>query len=405
MNLRGLAIREMVRRPRGLLLSVLAATVATAAYVSVETTARAAQDTIRKLMLKLGHNYLLVPKGAPHDRLWAADFGEKTMPEFFLDSLMSSKEVTALRYVGMLERRVEIDGAMVVLTGVRFELGRYGELTGKGPFPEGFENFNIRKSEEAYLGSDAARRLRKQAGDTLVVEGETFRVARVLPREGTLDDLRVYVTLPKAQAMYAKVRGQDMAGPPVINGLLAFGCICPVEGKFSTVTVIKRMIEKHYAAVAAERGTEPPEVVPLRSKFEARADARRMLQSVGSAVAVALLALCGLAVAFYIYHTTSRARYEIALLAALGYRPRRVALTVLSKVLLVAILGGLGGLLAGTALARAAGPHIVAIGAVPPHWGLWWHAVLFSLVLCLAAAGVAIWGVARVDPAQTLRNQ
>jgi len=387
-----LTVKEMCRRPRGLVLSLAAVIVATGAYVSVRTMSWSAEDQLRKLTLRLGHNVLLVPHGAPHDRLWAADFGEEVMPEEYLDRIAEAPDIAALRYVAMLERRIDLDAGVAVLTGVRFELGAYGRARDKKPTPAGFDVYDVKRPDDAHLGADIARALKVREGDTITVEGRTFRVAAVRGPEGTIEDVRIYIQLKTAQEM-ANEAGQ-------INALLALGCVCPVKGKVMLMSFIRNTIRDHFEGVAGRLGLEPPDVIMLRDKFEARAEARLMLQSVGLWISAGLLVLCGFAVALYIYSNAAGRRHEMAVLIALGYRPWRVAAALIAKVVFVGVVGGVGGLLLGSAVAVAAGPAIVAIRTIAPRWGLWWQALLFASGLCVAAAAVAVLG-----PARLLRNQ
>ncbi|KPJ69018.1 MAG: hypothetical protein AMS14_11850 [Planctomycetes bacterium DG_20] len=339
-----LTIKETVRRPVGWLLSLAAVTAATALYVAVPPISSAASDAMRKITLRLGHNVLMVPKGAPQDRLWATDFGEKTMPEEYIDRVAEVPDIEAMRYAALLERRIEIGGAVAVVTGSRFELGEYGRVMKKPAAPPGVDAYDVKRPDQAYLGAEIARRLKKKEGDTITLEGQTFRVQKVRPPEGTIDDIRIYIHLHRAQQMANKT-GQ-------INSLLAFGCICPVVRKgWTLMQTLRQKFDDHFQGVAAGRGLDPPDVIMLRDKFEARQESRETLAKMFNAVAKALLALCGLAMAIYMYSVVSRRRYEAALLISLGYRPWQVILGLVSKVLLVGVLGGLGGMLVGTDVA------------------------------------------------------
>ncbi len=334
MNLARLTLKEMARRPRGLLLSVAAAVLATATYVAVRTMSRSAEDQLRRLTLRLGHNVLLVPHQAPHDRLWATDFGENTMPEEYLQRVAEAPNIAALRYVAILERRIELGGTVAVLTGVRFELGEFGRARGKKPTPAGFDIYDVKRPTDAYLGADIARALKVREGDSITVNGQTFRVAKVRGPEGTIEDIRIYVQLRKVQQMYRQ------AGR--INALLALGCVCPVKGRVTLMTFIRNTIRDHFKRVSEKLGLEPPDVIMLRDKFEARADARLMLKSVGLWIAGGLLVLCGMGIGLYMYSNVSGRRHEMAVLISLGYAPWRVGAALLSKVVLVGVAGGLG---------------------------------------------------------------
>jgi putative ABC transport system permease protein len=396
-NLTGLAIREMARRRLGLILSVAAGIVATAAFVSVETLSQGWQIFLRRRTLEMGKNIMVVPKGSAQARPWSADFGQETLPEDFVEGVAKTPKVVADHYIGKLQRRATVEGAVVVLTGHRREIGAWGrekERVGKKA-----EGFDIQNPGDAWLGYDVARDLKKNTGDTIVIEGQSFKVANVLPQTGEiLDDMRVYISLKKMQQMFG-LEGR-------INAIDAIGCTCPLPGKMvAPISFVKRTLEAQVRTLAEQQRLPVPEVILIRDKFEMRDTSLRAMAKVGFSISLVLLVLCGLGVAFYMYHNVSDRRYEMAVLVALGYRPLKVALAVLGKALLVGVLAGLGGYAVGSAVAVYAGEPILGIGTVRPVLGLWWMAVVAAVGLCWAAAVGVFVASLRLEPAQLLKNQ
>jgi len=347
----------------------------------VETLSRSAQEAVRQATLKMGPNILIIPRGAPRDRLWTAQFGEFEMPEEVLEDLARNRQIEVDHYAARLERRVRIGEVLAILTGVR----DVPVTTDRGEIQD--LRFEFGGPQEVHLGATAARCLGKNVGDTISLEGRTFTIARVRPEHGTADDIRIYVDLHAMQAMYGK--------PGRIDSIAALGRFR--RGTREPLKTVKDQLERQLG----DRG----EVIVARVPFEARDKSRRMLETVGSALAAILLVLAGLGLALYIHHNASERRYEVAVLVALGYRPWQVTMAMLSKVAAVGMAAAVGGLLAGTAIAVAAGPGILAVEAVRPVWALWWQALGFALLLCVAAAAVAVWGALRAAPAEVLRNK
>jgi len=382
MTLTGLVIKEMARRRLGLALSILAAVAATAAYVSVETLSGSAQDALRRSMLKLGHNILIVPKGAPRGRLWTAQFGDYDMPEQVLDELVEARHLDIEHYTSRLQRRIHLgDDVLAVLTGVRSV-----SVAVDRDETEALE-FEFDGPDEAHLGGVVANRLGKGVGDTISLSGRTFTIGRVREERGNAADIRIYIGLKTMQAM------MDRDGR--IDSIAALARV-----RSGARNPLKRVTRQLAALLGASA-----DVIVVRDPFQTRDKSRRMLQTLSAVLSVVLLALCGLGLALYIHHNVSERRYETAVLLALGYRPWQVTAALLSSVIVVGVAAGVGGLLGGMGLAVAVGPGLVAVETVRPLWGLWWRALAFALGLCVAAAGVAVWGALRAAPAEVLRNR
>jgi putative ABC transport system permease protein len=73
---------------------------------------------------------------------------------------------------------------------------------------------------------------------------------------------------------------------------------------------------------------------------------------------VSVVAAVGILVG--LYNTIQGRRREIAVLRAVGARPRHVFAVILTEALLLCVAGGLGGLLLGRVALLAAAPHLLA---------------------------------------------
>lgn len=386
MTLAGLVVKEMSRRRLGLVLSVLAAVVATAAYVAVSTLSANADESLRRSILKMGHNVHVLPKDAPVD-VMAPEFGRATMPESVAERLAQAADLPAGHLMAFLQRRTAVEGVMTVVTGVQ----PYPRLDDE--WVEDSPAFAVTGRDEVYVGSDAAAALGRRrdrplaVGDTLTIAGRAFMVTRLMDSTGDPRDIRLYVNLKTLQDL------EGEAGR--INGVAALGRI-----RTGAPGAMEEVRTRLNALVGPEA-----EAVVLRRTYDVGDQSRRMLRTLGLALAATLLLLCGLGIALYMYSNVADRRYEMAVLMAIGYRPRQVTGALLSKVAVVGLAGGLAGLLVGAAVAVSAGPSLIAIVAVRPVWGLWWQAMLFASAVCLAAAVVAVVEALRLDPVTLLRNQ
>jgi len=322
------------------------------------------------------------------------------MPEDLVAQVAGTKDIVADHYVGRLQRRIELQGdagsMTAVLSGHRREIGAVGrEKERRGRKAEGF---SIEKPDDAVLGYTVAAFLKKDSGDEIVVNNQRFKVVHVLAATGSeLEDASVYINLRRMQQMY-NLRGR-------ITAIEAIGCVCPVLGKITPMKFIKDTLEKQVATVTAAQGLPTPEVIILLRAFEMRDKSRRMLDSVGTALSLALLVLCGLGMGVYIFTNARERRYEMAVLSALGYAPWATAGVLVGKLMVVSVVGGLLGFVAGTGVAAVVGPPLIVVAKVSPALELWWHACILSLGIWFLAAWGGVWGAFRVDPAELLRNQ
>jgi len=383
MRLCDLVRKEMGRRPLGLALSIAAAMVATGAYVAFRSLSDNAQESLRASIFKMGHNILIVPRGAPHEPM-APRFGMDTMPERRADDLAAAADLPVGHLSAMYQRWGRVDGKDAIITGIR-RVPIPGEV-----LPPDTPALEVAGDDEALLGASIADALAGSDGrppETITVNGRSFTVGRVLVDHGDPRDVRVYVSLAAMQAL--------QGDPRSINAIGALADVGPGLG--TPLKAFSKRLRKTVGPIG--------DVVLMRRAYVTGDRSRRMLRTLSVAVAAVLLALCGLGIALYMYNNVAERRYEMAVLVALGYRPGRVALALLSKVALVGVAGGVLGLLAGTLAAVVTGPSLWAIPVVAPAWGLWWQALAFAILLCVAAAVVAVREALRLDPADLLRNQ
>ena len=89
-------------------MSILAAAVATAAFVAVSTLSANAHRSMRRSMLKMGHDVLVLPAGASIDPV-APDFGRKTLPQETADRLAAAPRLPVGHLMALLQKRITID--------------------------------------------------------------------------------------------------------------------------------------------------------------------------------------------------------------------------------------------------------------------------------------------------------
>jgi putative ABC transport system permease protein len=123
----------------------------------------------------------------------------------------------------------------------------------------------------------------------------------------------------------------------------------------------------------------------------------RLMERLSLLFLAVLLAVGGAAMASALYANVSERRKEIGTLMALGATPGLVLRLIVGKAAVLGLAGGLGGFLAGSALALWLGPRLAGVAVRPLPW-LLALAVGVALAVTLLASLLPAWRAARLDP-------
>lgn len=372
-------LREILHGKLNFLLCLLTTVVASGIFVALYSANAAAIRSTTAILREMGFNIIIVPKGTPMERYWTQNFPDAEMPEEYARKLAESN-VSAEHFVAKLQHRTLLNNEVVVLTGVLPSLGRIGRET-RAKKPMGY---NVAPGE-IFAGSEAAAAAKLQKGGLLTLLGSTFKVSRILPETGSLDDIRLYANLHDVQSLLGKF-GK-------INTIDALGCRCFTKDDFLT------QIREEIQALLPDT-----QVTHIKSIAIAREMTRRRTEQWALYGLGAVIALAACAIASLTYLNVRHRRQEIGLLRTVGVGTAKIAALFLGKVVVYSVLGAALGFAFGLLLARDLGPRLLD-SAVEAEWLL--------LPVCLAAApAVAIvFGLLpilhglRLDPAVVLREE
>ena len=240
-----------------------------------------------------------------------------------------------------LQRRVEWRGSKVLLTGLKPELTMGGKSKMIFEVPEG----------TVYVGFEAAK-IRDDKGNVAAVGGkinlegpggrEEFRVGKVLPEQGSIDDIRIYGHLSDVQEL--------LGMPGQISEIEALRCLCQ-GGSLATLR--------------ADLAAELPEtrVSEFTSRALARAETRGMVEQYAAFLIPAVVLACALWVALLALSNVRERRAEIGILRAMGVGSLRVGVLFLGRAMLVGLVGAAIGFPLGTWAALHFGPGIFRLTA------------------------------------------
>ncbi|HUU46262.1 MAG TPA: FtsX-like permease family protein [Acidobacteriota bacterium] len=403
MNVIKVVLKELTERKNQLTTSLIAIVMGISVIVGVRSITYYSEKAIALEMDALGANVLILPKGVTVDDYYRADLGTETMPESYVDDILTSglkgvdnlsPKLSMVTYLG--DRRTIVTGIkpkeeflakpIWEMAGNIFETPVGCAAPPGGTPPQDPDAVDRRTPIEALptdgalLGSELAGILNLSEGDTLAIEQETFLITGVLPPSGTVDDSRVFVHLSAVQRMTQR--------PGRISAIEMMGCCEQISGDLIS---------------GLNRRLPDAKVVTIGQIVSAQQRTNAMMRSFGLIFLVIILLVGGVSITNYMFANVFERRREIGILIALGARRTMIQRIFLLKALLLGLVGGVGGYLVGTVLAIILGPSVAGISVrARPDWLI--LSVAVSVVLSLLASVIPVSRATRLDPAATLQE-
>jgi hypothetical protein len=376
------------------------------------------EDAMRRHMLGLGFNVLILPEQQDLAELHLSGTLSASMPEEYVHRLAKSKIITVNHLLPAVTRRIrwpERD-IEIILYGTRGEVPiMHAGL--KKPLLEAVAPGNM------VLGYEVHRKLGLNAGDEVTLMGREFTVSRVHPQRGSTDDVTVWIDLGLAQ--------QLLGMENLVNAILALECECAgdrisqvrqeIAGILPGTQVIERYSQALTRAEARTAAKNTAEAALADAERRGAADlareerSRSELESQHAELAGILVPLVIAGAAVWIgllaFGNARQRSAEIGILRAIGVRSRQVMLLFLAKAALIGLAGGILGTVAGLAVGLNAGGiaadsegwrQLLATGTLPATLAL---APLLALGLSSVASWLPAFWAARQDPAVVLQGE
>jgi len=259
----------------------------------------------------------------------------------------------------------------------------------------------------------------RKVGDQVEVGEKTFTIAKILPEQGSKEDIMLAMSLEDAQTVLHR--------PGRVNQILALGCHCAgdrlqqfrtqladvlPEAKIIEMDSIASARAKQRDLVAAQGATilrnEKQEGEAIVAKKRAERTRTSTNLELFAEVTLPLVVLASaLWVGLSTFLNVRERRYEIGLLRALGKGTINIATLFLGKAMLLGAIGGAVGFLAGTSVALAVGRNLMNISTqyVSPAYDLLPYAIVGTPLLCVMAAYLPTLTAIVQSPAIVLREQ
>ncbi len=436
-----LVFENLRRRPRRLVLAVVAVALGSSLAASLLTITADIQERLAQELRRYGANIVLLPQAQlPELDMLQANLGgpatylnEADLPR--LKTIFWRNNI--LGFVPYLTGKVGLDGGrLVVLNGVWFDeevripsgaairtgFAETQAATEAAVFRTGLrstapwwqiEGAWPQQAQEAILGRSLAQGLGLRIGDSLSVIGSggqrtTFTVVG-LTSSGGSDDDQVFVPLAAAQTLFG--------APGKVSRVLVSALSLPKE-KLAPEIRNKRpeeMTPKEYelwycSPVVEAIATQLAEAMPgsqakvIRQVAEAEGGFLTRIQLLVFLVAGAALVAAGLGVASTMTTLVLERRPEIGLMKALGAQGMQVGLIFLAEAVALGLLGGLLGMGLGLALADFLARQVFATAPVA---SIAVVATTMALALAVAVGGslLPVRAALTVEPIRLLRGQ
>jgi putative ABC transport system permease protein len=401
---------ELLHRKSQVLSGLLAITLGIGVIVGIQSVTRVSEIAVAIRLDNLGANILVLPQAASVDDYYTADIDAPTMPEDYVERIVTSTLPGVDNLSPKLTRRAEVGGKKVVLTGITpaneiaskpiwQSTGLVGADLQLTCDPNSDENKSLGYKDErlqrqaveslaegsSIVGSAAAVRLGLSEGDTFrvpersddaaapVTERE-FLVDKVLPETGTIDDDRIFVNLKDAQAVFGI--------PDQVSAIEIMGCCNAIsEGLLSQLRNI----------------LPDTRITTVKQLVSTQLDTNRLMEKVSLSFLVIVLIVGAISIGNYIWANVNERRKEIGILRMIGAPKSNIYGMLFGKAIILGLVGGVLGYLLGTTAGVILGPQLAGLDVPPvPIYLLW--AVLLSLAAALLGTLVPAWLAARIEP-------
>ena len=376
-----LIYKEILHRKLNFTLATLAVTFAVAFFVSFFTSSEASNRETIRLTRDMGFNLRIIPRGTDMNKFWTNGYSELFMPEEYIDQFWEFKDFSFAHLTASLHKKIVWNNKEVLLTGIAPEI----EPSGK---KKTAMIFSIDPGT-VYVGYELAKEMQIQQEDTIMINGSFFTVAKTLSESGSVDDIRIYGTLPEFQELV----GLDGR----INEIMALNCLCISPDETDPLEILRFQLDQ----VLPEA-----EVIMNTSIANARERQRHMLEKYFSMITILLIFIIAIWIGTLAMINARGRKQEIGILQAIGHKWRNIAFLFIGRAVIIGTISAILGYFIGTLLALKFGPTVFMITAesIKPIYSiLFWSIIAAPVFSAIATFIPTIYAVLQ-DPAITLRE-
>ena len=399
MNIYSLVWQELWHRKSQLISGLLAITLGIGVIVGIRSVAVVSEKAVAVNLDNLGANILVLPQGASVDDYYTADIDAPTVPEDYIERIVTSTLPGVDNLSPKLTRRVRIGDYNIVLTGIlpASEIaskpiwqtaGLIGDdlqatcaLTNPVNQSNGFEDERLQRKSvdslglhDCLVGSAAAQRLGLAEGGKVKIENNEFLVAKVLPETGIVDDDRIFAHLHTVQ---------DLLGTGhQISAIEIMGCCNAISdgllGKLRNILPDTR-------------------ITTIGQIVSTQIETNRMMNKVSLIFLIIILFVGGISIGNFMWANVNERKKEIGILLMVGTPKSSIYTMLLVKATILGLVGGILGYAIGTIAGVVLGPQLAGIIVRPVPVFLVWSIVL-SIVIAILGSLVPAYLAAKIEP-------
>jgi ABC-type antimicrobial peptide transport system permease subunit len=309
-----------------------------------------------------------------------------------LTALIGSVDESVAEEVRMLPGVAAVDG--MLYSNALIDDESYLILFGYDPEGFAIEHFRIiegqsladahgGRGKSIILGKRAAQSMSLAVGDTLRITGSAFRVVGIYETGTGFEDAAAIASLQEVQAMTLRPRQVSMFYIKLSN---------PDEAGS-----VKARIERRFPDLA----------ISTSSGFASEEQLFEMLDAIGMAIAGLAVVIGGITMTNTLFMSVFERTREVGVLRSLGWRPRRVLGLILGEACVLALLGGLVGIILGVLAVVAINQSGSVLGIFGSQFTPDLFARAFVTVVVLGVVGGAYpaWWASRLLPIEALNYE
>ena len=395
MKLYQMVVKDVMRRKRRVLYAALGVVVGTMTVVGILTVALAGEARIYNQLEKYGPNLTIIPATSNIDmklgdlRLGTLTVGENYIAEEKLSAIRQIadgeiREALRIKDEGniatlapKLYTNTEVNGTSVMVVGVNPE-----EENKIKTWWRVREGGYLERIDQALVGAIAAELLKLKVGDRITLNGSTVTVAGILEETGSNDDYQVFVPIETVQKAFNK---EGLVSSVDIRALCN---ACPVE---IIANAINENIPGVRAVAVKQIAATEMGMLEKMSKF--------MLALAGVTLAVGL---------FGVVNTMMTSVHErvkdIGIMRAVGASRSQIIKAFVYEAIIIGVIGGVLGYVAGTLLAYVVGPLIfegTTVTYVPQYFPL---ALVLAILVAVIATAYPAFRATGIKVADSFRS-
>ncbi len=399
MNLFPLVWSELWHRKSRLISGLLAIVLGIGVIVGIRSIATVSEKAVAINLDNLGANILVLPQGASTDDYYTADIDAPTFPEEYVERIVTSMLSGVDNLSPKLTRRVKIGESNFVLTGILpaneitskplwqtsgllgAELNASCAPTNPANQSSGYVDERLQRKPidslatyDCYVGFIAAKRLWAEVNSEIIISGKKFKVVKILPETGTIDDGRIFAHLHTVQQLLG-IKKQ-------LSAIEIMGCCNAISDG---------LLSKMRNILPDTRITTIGQIVSTQI------ETNRMMNKVSLIFLIIILIVGGLSIGNYMWANVNERKREIGTFRMIGFTKSKIYAVLLIKATALGLFGGVLGYSIGTFAGVILGPQLAGI-SVQPIFILFPYSVLLSIIISIVGSLIPAYKAARIDP-------